>query len=201
MYTMEQLNFTLFSLLNGPATPAPFALCAALLFGEWMIWLLPVAAVLVWLRTDEAMRGRLLAATVTVLAGLCLNQLIGLGWQHPRPFMLHLGHTFIAHVADSSFPSDHLTVIWCAACSLLMQRPTRAAGTVIAALGVAAAWGRIYLGVHFPLDMLGAALVAICSTATVSHLPERAIAATLRCTTRLHRAVFAPFIAHGWVHD
>jgi undecaprenyl-diphosphatase len=198
---MEQLNFALFSLLNGPAAPSPFVLTAALLFGEWLIWLLPAAAVLAWLRSGEAMRGRLLAATATVLTGLCLNQLIGLGWQHPRPFMLHLGYTFISHVADSSFPSDHLTVIWCAACSLLLQRPTRATGIAIAVLGIPAAWGRIYLGVHFPLDMLGAALVAMCSAAIVSHLPTRATLATLHCTTRLHRAVFAPFIARGWVHD
>lgn len=198
---MEQLNFTLFSLLNGPATPAPLTLHVALLLGEWLIWLLPAAAVLAWLRRGEAMRGPLLAATATVLAGLCLNQLIGLGWQHPRPFMLHLGHTFISHVADSSFPSDHLTVIWCAACGLLLQRPTRAAGAAIALLGIPAAWGRIYLGVHFPLDMLGATLVAMLSAVLVSSLPGKVTGPALQYTLRWHRKLFAPFIARGWVRD
>lgn len=196
---MEHLNVTLFALLNGPAAPSPVTLALALLFGEWLIWLLPAAAVVAWLRGGEALRARLLAATTTVLAGLCLNQLIGLGWQHPRPFMLHLGHTFIAHVADSSFPSDHLTVIWCAAGALLLQPSTRAAGAALALLGLPAAWARIYLGVHFPLDMLGAALVALASTALLACLPQPVALALARQAIRAYRALFAPLIARGWL--
>lgn len=196
---MEHLNFTLFALLNGPASPSPIPLALALLFGEWLIWLLPAAAIVAWLRGGDMLRVRLLAASATVLAGLCLNQLIGLGWQHPRPFMLHLGHTFIAHVADSSFPSDHLTVIWCAAGALLLTPSTRAAGAAIALLGLPAAWARIYLGVHFPFDMLGAALAAMASTALTACLPRRIAQALARQALGCYRMLFRPFIARGWL--
>jgi undecaprenyl-diphosphatase len=42
---------------------------------------------------------------------LLINQVIILLWQHPRPFVIGLGHTYLAHAADSSFPSDHLTLL------------------------------------------------------------------------------------------
>jgi undecaprenyl-diphosphatase len=36
----------------------------------------------------------MLVATASV-AGLLINQIIGLAWSHPRPFMIGLGHTLI----------------------------------------------------------------------------------------------------------
>jgi undecaprenyl-diphosphatase len=80
------------------------------------------------------------------IAGLLINQIIGLAWLHPRPFMIGLGHTLIPHVADSSFPSDHLTLWWAVAFSLALQRGPRIAGVALALLGVPIAWARIYLG-------------------------------------------------------
>lgn len=58
--------------------------------------------------------------------------------------------------SDEQFPSDHLTVQWVVASMLLLDRRTRAWGLGIALLGLPMAWARIYLGVHYPGDMLGA---------------------------------------------
>ncbi|WP_421377146.1 phosphatase PAP2 family protein [Paraburkholderia sp. DD10] len=77
--------------------------------------------------------------------------------------MIDVGHTFIPHVADSSFPSDHLTLWWATVFSVLMQQGPRRAWSALALLGISIAWARIYLGVHFPFDMLGAAVVAALS--------------------------------------
>ncbi len=81
-------------------------------------------------------------------------------WFHPRPFMIPLGHTWISHPADNSFPSDHGTVMFSAAFALLSLR-LRAPGLLMLLAALPVAWSRIYLGVHFPLDMVGAALVAV----------------------------------------
>jgi undecaprenyl-diphosphatase len=157
---MEDLNYALFMGLNAPAHPGVGTLAVAIFLAEYTILLLPLVAGLGWLRGNDATRKAVLLATVAALLGLMANQLIGLVWQHPRPFMLGMGHTLIPHVADSSFPSDHLTLWWAFACGLLAYRPWRAAATAMLLLGLPVAWARIYLGVHFPLDMLGAAAVA-----------------------------------------
>jgi undecaprenyl-diphosphatase len=67
-----------------------------------------------------------------------------------------VGQAWISHAATGSFPSDHLTVQWVLAGMLLLNRRTRAWGAGIALLGLPMAWARIYLGVHYPGDMLGA---------------------------------------------
>lgn len=193
---MESLNRTLFLLLNAPADPPPLLIALAHIFAQWAIWLVPFWLTLGWLRGDDRLRRLLLQAAAAGVAGLLINQLIGLFWQHQRPFMIGLGHTFLEHAPDSSFPSDHLTLCWSVAFSLLLQQKTRSAGLFLTLLGLPVAWARIYLGVHFPLDMAGAALVAVVS-ALLLHHEDRAITRLHRLLTGYYRQLAAPLIRRG----
>lgn len=113
--------------------------------------------------------------------------------------MLDLGNTLIPHAADSSFPSDHLTLLWAVAFSFLMHRRPRWAGLLLAVLGLPVAWARIYLGVHFPLDMLGAAIVAALSAWLCLREERRFIEPVFRWTSAIYRRIFAVLIRRGWV--
>ena len=106
------------------------------------------------------MRFVLLDATLTALIGLGLVQVITAIWYHPRPFEIGLGRQLLDHAAEASFPSDHATLMFGLAIPLLLATQTRRWGAVVLALGFGVAWSRIYLGVHFPLDMIGAFGVA-----------------------------------------
>jgi undecaprenyl-diphosphatase len=92
---------------------------------------------------------------LVALLGVAANQAIGALWPHPRPFMIGLGHAWMPHAADSSFPSDHMTVFAGVGLTLLFDG---AVGWAILALlvGASVAWARVFLGVHFPPDMAGA---------------------------------------------
>lgn len=94
-----------------------------------------------------------------------------------------------------------MTLIWSVAFILAAHESTRIAGSALAVLGILVAWARVYLGVHFPLDMAGALLVALASAGIV--LPVRGIAAPLLMSALMpaHRRIFAPFIARGWVTE
>lgn len=188
---MESLNHALFLWLNAPEHPGRFALVVATLFAEFAIWVVPVLVGSWWVRGDESTRRVMLEATASGLGGLLINQLIGVAWQHPRPFMIGLGHTFLSHAADSSFPSDHLTLLWSVAFSLLIQRSPRGAGVALALLGLPMAWARIYLGVHFPLDMLGALAVAMLSAWLAFREAPRYLSPLYGLAMRVHRAILA----------
>ena len=108
---MESLNHTFFLWLNAPEHPSALALTLATFFAEQLIWAVPLLIGIGWLRGGEPTRKTMLVASASGLLGLLINQIIGLAWLHPRPFMIGLGHTLIPHVADSSFPSDHLTLL------------------------------------------------------------------------------------------
>lgn len=196
---MQELNESLFLLLNASSQPSALVVLIAKFFADYAIWLVPLALVAGWLRGNNHLRKLMLEAAAAGLAGLLLAQIIGLVWPHPRPFMVGLGQTLIPHAADSSFPSDHLTLLWAVAFSFLMHQRPRLAGTVLALLGVPMAWARIYLGVHFPLDMVGAAMVAGLS-AWLCFREERWFAGPIfSYANAVYRCLFAPFIRRGWV--
>ena len=113
--------------------------------------------------------------------------------------MIGLGHTLIPHAADSSFPSDHLTLLWAVAFSFLMHRSLRLAGMALALLGLPVAWARIFLGVHFPLDMVGAALVAVLCALLALREVRLYLPAAYSLAIRLHGHLFGNLIQRGWV--
>lgn len=198
---MESLNQTLFLWLNAAEHPSALALMPAIFLAEWFIWTIPLLIGIGWLRGNEDTRKAMLVATASGLLGLFINQFIGLVWSHPRPFMIGLGHIFIPHVADSSFPSDHLALWWAVAFSLLLQGVQRNAGITLTLSGVLIAWARIYLGVHFPLDMLGAATVAAISAWLTLHEARWYLGPSYRLASGIHRRIFGRLIALGWMRE
>jgi len=196
---LERLNDSLFLLINAAPGASGIVVDSAIFFAYGLIWLVPTGLFIGWLRGSSALRQILIAATVSGLAGLLINQLIGLVWYHPRPFEAGIGHTLVPHVRDSSFPSDHLTLIWAIAFSLLLREQSRLAGWALALMGVLVAWARIYLGVHFPLDMLGAVLVALGSAWLILSAEHQLITPIMRLLLPAYRTIFAGLIRKGWV--
>ena len=160
---MEQLNTQLFLWLNASGQSGPLQLWLTTFVAEWLIYGLPLLLVLLWVTGKRPARQAAVTATLSVLLALALGQLIGLLWPHPRPFMVGLGQTLLAHQPETSFPSDHATVFFTLGLSLLWSGWRKLAAWVLL-IGTLVAWSRVYLGVPFPLDMLGALLLAIPSS-------------------------------------
>ncbi|MBU6503086.1 MAG: undecaprenyl-diphosphatase [Burkholderiales bacterium] len=196
---MEAFNHSLFLLINAPAHPGAAVLMLARLSAKYLILLMPLTLLLGWLRGGERIRKLMLEAAICALLALLVAQIIGMVWPHPRPFMIGLGHQFLPHVADSSFPSDHLTLMWSVSFSLLLHVESRAAGALLAILGLPIAWARVYLGVHFPLDMAGAALVAALSAWLCLRQARWIVEPVFPWMTTVYRRLFAALIRRGWV--
>ncbi|MGB6009525.1 undecaprenyl-diphosphatase [Castellaniella sp.] len=196
---MNSVNDALFIWLNAPAHPGAWTVSLAAFLASDLIWAVPLLMVAAWLRGGNHTRKAMVVAATAGLLGLLLNQCIGLVYWHPRPFMVPIGHTLISHAPDSSFPSDHLTLWWAVALSLWSQKYFRL-GAVLSLAGLPIAWARIYLGVHFPLDMAGAAIVAIASAWLSLHAATWYLTPVYLLALRIYRKLCAPLIAQGWIH-
>ncbi|GAC1413493.1 MAG: undecaprenyl-diphosphatase [Burkholderiaceae bacterium] len=186
-------------MLNAPAHPNVESLKAAMVIAEYIPWMLPCVLVAGWLICQQSTRKTLVQAAVAGLLGVACNQVIIQMWPTPRPFMLGVGHTYLTHGADASFPSDHLTLWWAVALSMTMGSSTRIVGLGLVLLGIPIAWARVYLGVHFPIDMLGALAVAALS-AWICQLSRKLwIDPATALITRCYAIVFAPFVRRGWL--
>lgn len=162
---MMALNRDLFLLINAPAAPDPLVALIATFIADDVILLVMALLVGLWIWGRPEARAGLLSVAAATAAALGINQVLGMLWFEPRPFMVGLGHTLLAHAPDNSFPSDHGTFMWSVGFGLVATGAARRWGGAVALAGVAVAWARIYLGVHFPVDMLAAAGVGLVGAA------------------------------------
>jgi undecaprenyl-diphosphatase len=188
---IEHWNLLLFNLVNGPAEPSRLMLGLMTALAEDLIDAAPTLLVLLWIRGAPQRRAGLVATGLALLLALVASAAIGTVWQHPRPFAAGIGHGLLAHGRDASFPSDHATVMWTVAFGLMATRAAPASGAALAAAGLLTAWARIWLGVHWPLDMAGALLLSILAAGIAAALQAPVAAWLVPPLTSLYERILA----------
>ena len=191
----EALNRSLFLTLNAPAGLVGMWLNLAIGAAKYPILLLTGIVIWRWLLGTSGDRRVLIHVVIAVVPALVINYVVGLVFFHPRPFMIGLGHTYLAHLPEASFPSDHATFMWTIAFGLLYWSPAKPSSWIAALLAALTSWARIFLGVHFPFDIVGSMGVALLSVAALAPLS----AVTARRIAEPIEAVYV-FIARrmGW---
>ena len=104
-------------------------------------------------------------AGLAALVALGVGQLIGGAVDRARPYeAMSNVHVLVDRTTDFSFPSDHATVAGAVAVGLLFAN--RRWGIVACVLAVLMAFTRVYVGAHYPGDVLaGLALGGLIATA------------------------------------
>jgi undecaprenyl-diphosphatase len=131
---------------------------------EWL--LVPIGAVIVWGLARLRRRHAAVLLVIASLGGEALNQLLKLVFARPRPESAFFGYEL---PASYSFPSGHALVSACfyGSCAAIFTRPMQSKGRRIAIWVAAAAFAgligfsRIYLGVHYPSDVVAGYAAAI----------------------------------------
>ncbi len=153
-------NVHLFELINAAPHPEAWQLHLAIALAQWLIYLLPAGLAWAWLRGDRVARLDIVGMLLSTLLALGVAQVVVHAWPQPRPFALHLGTQLLPHANDPGLPSDHVTVFWSLALSALFTERFAVWGFPLLAGGLAVGWSRVFLGVHFPYDILAALPVA-----------------------------------------
>ncbi|MEJ8856650.1 phosphatase PAP2 family protein [Variovorax robiniae] len=155
---MNLLNQQLFLWIGGGFSPNAELLWLAMQLAVGTSWVMAgTIAVAAWRRRAD--RYYILAACLlTMLAGT-LSQEIADVLEHPRPFMLGLSPPWIAHGYRGSLPSTHASVMFTAAMCFMYRPRLRGIGWILAGLALLTGWARVYVGVHFPLDVVAGLLL------------------------------------------
>lgn len=169
---IEQINIALFHLINQYAGINPIFDSIVIFAAEYMPIIVILFMLYLWIRKGDRTHDILLYSIYAGITGLIINYLIGLVYFHPRPLMLHLGTQLFAYPTDSSFPSDHTTLMVSIALMLIYFRETRIYGVIILILGLIGGFARVFSGIHFPFDIFGSVIVAIISSALIFYFKE-----------------------------
>ena len=110
-------------------------------------------------RRYASWRRAAVAAGLSAGLALAIGKLIAGLVDRARPFVTHPAavHLFARHAADASFPSDHATASFAIGVSIVVRK--RRWGIVVLVAAVILSVGRVALGLHYPSDVLGGAVL------------------------------------------
>ena len=172
---MRSLDLALFSLINaGGGTPRWLIQFAA--FVSDVMPALAVGAFALGALWVRAWRRPLLLGLLSLLLAWGVVTLLRSAIQVPRPASLGLGIQWASQGIRPGFPSMHATASFAFAMSLALAR-LRAPALVLCLFAGMVAWSRVFLGLHFPSDVLAGAVLGSALAWAVERSMRRPAAA------------------------
>ncbi|PES73149.1 undecaprenyl-diphosphatase [Bacillus cereus] len=164
------MNFTVFQWINNFAGSSKLLDTLMIAITNSVPYVAILFMLILWFnngKKENAIRKQytVLYTTLSVSIALLVNVLIHAVYYHPRPFITHHVNQLVPHAADSSFVSDHSVLVFSIAFVFILRGEKLKYIALIWAILVGVS--RMYVGVHYPLDILGAAFLTFITSGLV----------------------------------
>lgn len=166
---LNPFDKALYHAINGLAGHSSILDHVMIFFAKDALELYAVLFVLAWFvlpRRDAESRHALVIAGLSGVLALAINVVISHVWFRPRPFTVFSKGTYtelVAHSTDASFPSDHTSGSFGFAAGS-WGRQQKWISYTFTILAVIVMFARVYVGVHYPTDVIGGMIVGIVSS-------------------------------------
>ena len=127
-----------------------------------------ICFLLAWLSWDFLFRKEKYLKTIKIISlslgaalfsRLIIVEIIRWFYYRPRPFLTEEVNQLISHSASSSFPSGHAAFFF--ALSTVIYLHNKKTGLAFFAASFLIVLSRVFVGIHYPLDILAGALIGI----------------------------------------
>ncbi|MGG0154796.1 undecaprenyl-diphosphatase [Bacillus mycoides] len=164
------MNYTVFQWINNFAGSSKLLDTLMIAITNSVPYVAILFMIILWFnngKKENAIRKQytVLYTTLSVSIALLVNVLIHAVYYHPRPFITHHVNQLVPHAADSSFVSDHSVLVFSIAFVFILRGEKLKYIALIWAILVGVS--RMYVGVHYPLDILGAAFLTFITSGLV----------------------------------
>ncbi|WWP02219.1 MAG: phosphatase PAP2 family protein [Candidatus Dasytiphilus stammeri] len=162
---VEYVNIQLFNLIKANYNSPPWLILLATYLAKYLIYLIPCIFIRLWCWEQHCLyiqRQFLIKTIIAISLALLSSWMISKIIPYARPFtILSLGQLFIPyHIKNDSLPSNHGIIIFTSAIAFICWYSI-SYGIVLFLIGSAIAWARIYLWLHWPLDMIISLIIGI----------------------------------------
>lgn len=196
--SLDQLNLYLFHILNVPDQASIWMINYASLIAHDLVYLFLLIFAIAWFRGSYEVKTGIIKAFIFTAITLLMSEVLSAVLNTPRPFVMDVGRTLIEHAPTGSFPSNHMSIFSGIAFAYYFS-PQRDLGRILIWTAWLVAWSRVYVGVHFPIDMLGAFLIAIIVNLAGLPLWWKYENQIINFILGIHYWVFSPLIRMGWI--
>ena len=196
--SLDQLNLYLFHILNVPDQASIWIINYASLIAHDLVYLFLLIFAIAWFRGSYEVKTGIIKAFIFTAITLLMSEVLSAVLNTPRPFVMDVGRTLIEHAPTGSFPSNHMSIFSGIAFAYYFS-PQRDLGRILIWTAWLVAWSRVYVGVHFPIDMLGAFLMAIIVNLAGLPLWWKYENQIINFILGIHYWVFSPLIRMGWI--
>jgi undecaprenyl-diphosphatase len=123
-----------------------------------LLWLMFLGAFILWVVDGVKKREAAIHALGASLVSWLFALMIKTVFPEPRPFVIdgQKALTFFTP-RDGSFPSEHATIAFALAFTIFLHN--RKIGFIFLVLAVLVGVGRVLANVHYPIDILGGAIL------------------------------------------
>lgn len=170
MRTLTQMDAEILRRFAAPAGLGGGALSVALIVAEAAILVGPLLLVWLWMVGGITDRRAAVTAALAGFLALGVTGLISSQIDRPRPFVVGLAQNYLNHPIDSSLPSDHAALLFALSAGQAV-RGRVGPGALLFVVGALVGAARVYLGAHYPTDILAGALVGLVAGVVVGRGP------------------------------
>lgn len=196
--SLDQLNLYLFHLLNVPDQASIWMINYASLIAHDLVYVFLLIFAIAWLRGSHEVKTGIIKAAIFTAITLSISEVLSAVLNTPRPFVMEVGRTLIEHAPTGSFPSNHMSIFSGIAFAYYFSAQ-RDLGRILLWTAWLVAWSRVYVGVHFPIDMVGAFLIALAVNLAGLPLWWKYENKIMRFIFSIHQFLFKPFIRMRWI--
>ncbi|MFV5525187.1 phosphatase PAP2 family protein [Acinetobacter variabilis] len=196
--SLDQLNLYLFHLLNVPDQASIWMIDYASLIAHDLVYVFLLIFAIAWLRGSHEVKTGIIKAAIFTAITLSISEVLSAVLNTPRPFVMEVGRTLIEHAPTGSFPSNHMSIFSGIAFAYYFSAQ-RDLGRILLWTAWLVAWSRVYVGVHFPIDMVGAFLIALAVNLAGLPLWWKYENKIMSFIFSIHQFLFKPFIRMGWI--
>ncbi|KIV53043.1 undecaprenyl-diphosphatase [Aneurinibacillus migulanus] len=158
----SQFNIDAFRLINDLGKQYPYLNPVIVFLAEYMLYFLCLSVVVYWFTRTNKNRMMVIQAVIAFILAEILGKMAGQFHSHYQPFAV-LPHVnqLIEHDIDNSFPSDHTILFFSVCISFWLVR--KKGEWLWLMLPCCVAISRIWVGVHYPIDVITGALLGVIS--------------------------------------
>jgi len=160
------VNYEIFQAINQNAGHQPLLDGLMVFFTQFAFPFFALVLLFMWFLGKERDKYTVVFAAITAVIGLVINFVLGHIFYENRPFVTHHVNLLVQHAKDSSFPSDHATGTFSIALAIIWRKH-RKIGIGMLLFAICTGISRVYVGNHYPFDVLASIIVALVASGLV----------------------------------